>query len=155
MRPSRDEVLMEHAKLVAQRGTCERLQVGAVVAREGRILVSGYNGAPAGVPHCIHDCNCSPTAEMVKQFEHFKSCRKVNGCWESVHAEANAVAFAARYGMSLDGASLYCTDTPCVPCAQLIVNAGIIEVHYIREYRDERGLELLRTARLTIHQHES
>ena len=169
-RPSRDHVLMEHAKLVALRGTCSRLQVGAIVAREGRILVTGYNGAPAGLAHCDHDCRCPkvrcthgpqsfnpgcPHDQTGTGVQHQSNCPQVVACTTAVHAEANAIAFAARYGMSLDGGTLYCTDTPCIPCAQLMINAGLTEVHYIREYRDSRGLELLRAARLTVHQHES
>lgn len=150
MRPSRDENLMEHAHVVAKRGTCSRLQVGVIVARDGRILVTGYNGAPAGMDHCNHRCDC-PTREL----PHDAGCAFIEPCRASVHAEANAIAYAARWGISLEGSDMYCTDTPCVPCAQLMVNAGLVTVHFVRIYRDLRGLELLEEAGLGLHPHES
>lgn len=132
-RPDRDAVLMQHALLVAQRSTCSRLQVGAIIARNGRILSSGYNGAPAGMPHCHHDLI------------------DANPCTVAVHAEANAIAFAARHGTWVDGADLYTTDSPCLTCAQLIVNAGIATVHYHRPYRLTLGLDLLDHANVEVY----
>lgn len=125
-RPSRDWVMMRIAEVIALRSTCSRAQVGVVVAREGRVLVTGYNGAPAGMPHCEHGVNDSQ-----------------NGCMISVHAEANSIAFAARYGINLQGATLYTTLSPCLPCAQLILNAGIYEVVYGDSYRIQSGVNLL------------
>lgn len=144
-RPTRDQVLMEHAHVVAKRGTCSRLQVGVVVAREGRILVSGYNGAPAGMEHCDHACDC-PGSMSDLTHGHAEKCNSRQPCTESVHAECNAIAFAARYGISLEGAEMHTTDSPCLPCAQLMINSGIVRVRYLREYRRREGLELLRAA---------
>lgn len=122
---------MAHAALVAERGTCNRAKVGVVIARDGRILSTGYNGAPSGMPHCHHSLNSDP-------------------CTTAVHAEANAIAFAARHGVALEGAELHTTLTPCQPCAQLIINAGIVRVISFQPYRDQSGLKLLRAAGLKL-----
>jgi len=122
-RPTRADMLLTVAFTVAQRSTCTRLHVGAVASMDGRILVTGYNGAPAGTPHCTH-----PTAEP---------------CQRSVHAEANVVAYAARHGVSLAGSELYATDSPCYTCACLLINAGVSTVVFVRKYRDDSGIRLL------------
>lgn len=126
MRPSRDSILMDMAKLIATRSTCSRLHVGAVIARDGRVLVTGYNGAPAGLPHCVHE-----TTEP---------------CTVSVHAEVNAIAYAARWGIRIEGADLFTTHSPCIACSQLIVNSGIVRVVYNHEFRETDGLDMLRSA---------
>lgn len=126
-RPSMTQTLLSVATVMAQRSTCSLAHVGAVVARDGRILASGYNGAPATLPHCAH-------------------LPGEDSCPVSVHAEANAIAFAARYGVALENASLYCTHSPCLKCAQLIINAGIAAVFYRELHHNLRGLELLRGA---------
>ncbi len=123
VRPTRADVLLCVAYTIASRSTCTRLHVGAVAALDGRILATGYNGAPAGTPHCTHP--------------------KSEACQRSVHAEANVVAYAARHGVSLQGAELYCTDSPCYTCACLLINAGIGTVIFHRRYRDDSGLILL------------
>jgi dCMP deaminase len=121
--------LLGHAKLEAESGTCNRLQVGAVIARNFRIISTGYNGAAQGQPHC--DEMCYPDGPP---------------CKNAVHAEANAVAFAARYGYATDGAIIVSTDSPCLDCARLVINAGIKGVYYTREYRDLRPLKELQAA---------
>lgn len=127
-RPSRDNVLMEVARVFSFRGTCTRAYVGAVLAQEGRVIASGYVGAPAGSRHCL-DVGC-------EEGNH-------GGCTRTVHAESNAIAFAARYGVSTNKADLYTTTSPCNDCAKLIINAGIKRVIYHKAYRDPRGLRLL------------
>jgi dCMP deaminase len=131
-RPDIDETLMSMAALWSQRGTCNRAAVGVVVALEGRIISTGYNGAPAGMPHCDHDESFVPP------------------CTNAVHAEANAVAFAAKNGTAVDGATLYTTLTPCVACAQLIINAGIVRVVAHTPYRDLAGWTLLQDAGIEL-----
>lgn len=144
MRPTRDELLLEHAEIVARRGTCSRLQVGAVLARDGRLLVSGYNGAPAGMPHCNHTCTCGDSELM--RVPHWDGCPADGACTISVHAEANCIAYAARLGIPTLGADLVTTHSPCNACAQLIINAGIASVIYTWEYRLVEPLHLLRSA---------
>jgi dCMP deaminase len=125
---------MEIAHTMAQRSTCSRRHVGAVVARDGRVLVSGYNGAPKGMPHCEH-----PSRDDYG-----------TGCRIAVHAEANAVAFAARWGIRVEGADLFSTCVPCLACAQLIVNAGIVRVVAGEAYRDPAGENLLVSAGIEV-----
>ena len=143
---------MDTARLWAARSTCSRLHVGCVVARDSRILVTGYNGAPAGMEHCNHDCTCGDPRPSKKHGEqavsHRHGCNALQPCMISVHAEANAVSFAARYGMSLDGAILYTTHTPCRPCSMLIVNAGIAAVVWDIDYLRDDGLQLLEAGKV-------
>lgn len=143
MRPSREAVLMQSAALWALRSTCIRAQVGCVVARDGRSLVNGYNGAPAGMPHCEHpeDETNIGVGGGVRS-----SGKIIEGCRISVHAEANAVAYAARLGIRLEGAEMYTTLSPCVMCAMLIINVGIKVVYAAQIYRDPAGVELLGAA---------
>ncbi|AWY05230.1 deoxycytidylate deaminase [Gordonia phage Margaret] len=133
-RIERSAWLMELAHTVALRGTCSRLQVGALAVRGGQILSTGYNGAPAGLEHCYH----RPGA--------------IEPCFQSIHAEANAVACAARYGVSLEGATLYVTDAPCLSCAGLIINAGIDAIRFDRPYRDRTGIQRLYDAGLSVQE---
>lgn len=151
MRPSRDEVLLQHAELEALRGTCSRNQVGVVFAREGRVLISGYNGAPKGLPHCSHDCDCGiATSHKMERDPHDSDCSSLKPCSTAVHAESNAISFAARHGVRLDGSDMFCTVSPCLSCAHLIINAGVVRVVYSREYRDHSGLLLLNRAGIVI-----
>lgn len=133
MRPSRVETLMEVAEIFAHRSTCSRAHVGAVIAKDGRILATGYNGAPAGMPHCSHEGDRSDA-----------------GCKTAVHAEANAIAFAARHGVSLDGSELYTTLSPCLGCSQIIINSGIIRAYIKNEYRLKDGEILLKASGIDI-----
>lgn len=137
---------------VAMRGTCSRLQVGAVASKDGRILLTGYNGAPAGMPHCEHDCDCGYPGEGGLLFagKHLSDCASIQPCKIAVHAEANLIAYAARYGVELDGARLDCTDSPCLPCAQLMINAGFTEICFDRAYRDRSGELLLIQAGIKV-----
>lgn len=133
MRITRDQMLMEIAEVVAKRGTCSRLQVGAVISKGGRIITTGYNGAPAGLPHCDHI-----------------STTNTSGCKTAEHAERNAIAWAARHGLALDGAELHCTHAPCLDCARSIINAGIIRVFYLHPYRIVDGVDLLGDAGIRV-----
>lgn len=151
-RLSRDHVLMQCAEAFAQRSTCDRYppdsHVGVVIARDGRILVTGYNGAPAGMPHCDHTCDCptvGPTGKKIIRLEHVDDCpaNPLVHCTRAVHAEANAITWAARQGVSTLGADLFTTMSPCFSCAQLIVNAGIVRVVYAKPYRVTDGLAIL------------
>lgn len=134
-RISRDEMLMRVATVISGRGTCTRAYVGAVIALDGRIISSGYVGAPAGMPHCL---------------EIGDEIGPDGGCVRTVHAEANAIAWAARSGASTEEAELYCTHEPCLRCAQLLINAGISKVTYEHPYRNHDGLELLSIAGIDV-----
>ena len=128
-RPDRVTWLMSLALMVSKRSTCSRRQVGALAEKDGRVLVTGYNGAPSGFPHCIDREGCRLDER--------------GGCLDAVHAEANLIAFAAKHGISLEGATVYTTCAPCLDCAKLLINAGIKKVLYLEEYRDTRGKDLL------------
>lgn len=123
MRPMRDEYFLEIAGVVATRGTCPRLKVGAVIVSEdGHVVSTGFNGSPRHIEHCI-DVGCDVDAA-----EH---------CVRAVHAEANAIIQAAHSGHATKGAIIYCTHLPCRRCLGLIINAGIKEVVYINAYKME------------------
>ena len=149
-RPARDDILMGMARLVAYRSTCSRLQVGAVVARNGRSLVQGYNGAPAGMPHCEHGCTCGTPLNAMSAREHLSDCPVIRPCTIAVHAEANAIAYAAREGVTLDSSEMFTTHAPCLSCAQLIINAGILRVAYSFPYRVTDGLVLLAAGQVEV-----
>ena len=123
-RPSWEEYFLEIAKVVATRATCDRANVGAVIAKNKVILSTGYNGAPRGLPHC------DDVGHEI-----------VNGhCIRTIHAEANAVAQAARNGTSVEGATIYLTVSPCYDCFKMIINAGIKDVMYKEFYMSRYGL---------------
>lgn len=148
MRPTRDFALLQTASVWAERGTCSRAKVGCVISRDGRILVQGYNGAPAGLPNCDHDCHCGFSEPVYQPPEaHNLECSFRNtGCTIAVHAEANSIAFAGRVGVRLDGSQMHSTRVPCTNCAMLVINAGITRVAYIEDHRDMGGLDLLHRA---------
>lgn len=147
-RPTREEALMSVAEVFATRSTCSRAHVGVVIAREGRILTTGYNGAPAGMDHCDHssEYELHYDEETTRQLYGTMGKPPDRGCTVSVHAEANAIAYAARYGIGLEGAELYSTYVPCLPCAQLVINAGISKIFVKHLYRDKAGGQLLKAA---------
>lgn len=128
-------MLLQVAKAVAQRGTCSRLQVGAVFSRDGRIISTGYNGAPKGMPHCVHE-------DKTPLFDNI-STGVEPGCQIAEHAERNAIAYAARFGVALDGSELHVTHAPCLACARTVINAGITRVTFITPYRLTEGVDLL------------
>jgi dCMP deaminase len=155
-RPSRDDMLMDIALAAARRSTCSRAHVGAVISREGRPLSLGYNGAPSGMPHCDHSCDCYnyyPPADernLINSGVHEDGCKATQPCLISVHAEVNAIAFAARHGVATDQSELHMTLSPCWSCSQNIINAGIIRVVYDQPYRITDGLTLLRNAGIAV-----
>lgn len=154
LRPGRDETLMGTAFLWAKRSTCSRLHVGCVIHRDGRILVQGYNGAPAGLKHCSHACSCGFTIEdhlSRMPREHKSNCNSMQPCTRAVHAEQNAISYAARWGVELKGAAASVTHQPCMSCAQSVINAGIVSVDYVEPYRLKEGVDLLLEAGITVN----
>lgn len=135
MRISRDQMLMEMAIIASKRSTCKRKQVGAIIAMDGRPISIGYAGAPRGLPHCL-DVGCLPGPD--------------GGCIRTAHAEENAITFAARKGIATEGATLYCTVSPCPRCAGAIINAGIQKVEYLEEYRIREGIDKLVSADVQV-----
>jgi dCMP deaminase len=151
MRPPLDSTLMAIATVWEGRSTCSRNHVGVVIAKDGRHIGSGYNGAPAGMPHCEHievTYNLPATPPPPHIFPLAPANRK--GCVVSIHAEANAIAYCARDGISVLASTIYCTLSPCYSCSQLIIASGIARVVYLREYRDPDGLGLLRAAGILV-----
>lgn len=148
-RLSRDEMLLHHAKVASLRGTCSRLQVGAVFARDGRIIATGYNGTPKGRPHCNHECNCSAEGDLKYCLN---GCASKQPCLAAQHAERNGIDFAARHGLSLIDSELYATHMPCEQCAGSLLNVGIASLKYITEYRLTAGVEMLIDAGVQVLQ---
>jgi len=137
-RLSRPDLFMEVARLFAQRSTCQRGQVGAVIVRDRHIIAHGYNGAPSGMPQC-DEVGC-------------ETLEGVEGCVRTIHAEANAVAYAAKVGVNCYGATMYTTHEPCKKCAELIIQSGIGIVIYENPYRLGAG-DFLDSANVIVHQH--
>ena len=132
-RPNQDDYFMEIASVVAKRSTCLRNQVGALFVKDKRLLTTGYNGAPAGLPHC-EDVGCA--REGVASGTRHELCR-------AVHAEQNAIIQAALHGVSIEGATLYCTHQPCILCAKMMINAKVSRVVYAKSYPDDTALRFL------------
>jgi len=141
-RPSWDEYFMEITKLVATRSTCLRRQVGAVLVKDKKILTTGYNGAPSQLPHCL-DVGCLREQLGIPPGERHELCR-------GLHAEQNAIIQAAYHGVSIKGATLYCTNHPCIICAKMIINAGIERVVYLDGYPDPLAEEMLKESRVKV-----
>jgi len=129
-RPSWDEYFLDIAFTVAQRGTCDRAHVGAVIARDRRMLTTGYNGAPAGIQHC------DDVGHLMID----------NHCVRALHAEQNAIIQAALHGIGIQGSTCYVTHQPCITCAKMIINAGIVRVIYAGNYPDENSRQFLAEA---------
>jgi len=126
-RPSWDEYFMEIVNAVSKRGTCDRGRTGVVIARDKQVLVTGYVGAPIGFPHCDEE------GHVIKKTIH-EDGTITQHCVRTIHGEQNAICQAAKRGVSLDGATLYCKLAPCRVCAMLLVNCGIKRVVCQKKY---------------------
>ncbi|GAB2024707.1 deoxycytidylate deaminase [Lactovum odontotermitis] len=138
-RPTLDQYFMEIAQLTSSRGTCDRRFVGALVVKDRHVIATGYNGSVSGDVHCD---------EVGHKME--------NGhCIRTVHAEQNALIQCAKYGEATNGTSIYVTDFPCLICTKLIIQAGVAEIIYGREYGDtDYAKELLAGAGVKVRQFE-
>ncbi len=125
-------------ELVAQRSTCLRRHVGAVLVRDKRIITTGYNGAPVNIKHCL-DAGCLREQMGIPSGERHELCR-------GLHAEQNAIIQAAIQGVNIQGATLYCTNMPCAICTKMLINAGIIEIFYKEGYTDPLAADMLAEA---------
>jgi dCMP deaminase len=139
-RPELDDYFMRIAEVVASRSTCLRRKAGAVLVKDKRILSTGYNGVPKGLPHC-EDTGCP--RENYPSGTHHELCR-------AVHSEQNAIVQAAIHGVSIEGATLYCTHQPCTLCAKMLINAGIRRVVYREDYPDDGSLKFFEQAGLVV-----
>jgi dCMP deaminase len=131
-RPSWNEYFMSQVKAISNRATCSRGRCACIAVRDKRIIATGYAGSPAGLDHCDeagHDIRISITAEGVESLH----------CTRTVHAEQNVIIQAARFGQSLEGATLYCTMEPCRTCAMMVAGVGVVEV--IADYRYQAAEE--------------
>ncbi len=141
-RPSLDEYFLEIAFVVGKRATCLRNNVGAVIVRDKRILSTGYNGAPSGMEHCL-EIGCIRDMEKIPSGTRHEKCR-------AVHAEQNAIIQAAIHGVSIAGATIYCTHQPCILCTKMIINSNIKRVVYATLYPDTDSLEFFRDAGVEV-----
>ena len=142
-RPTWDEYFMKMAELTAQRSTCMRRHVGAVIVKDKHIVATGYNGAPRGIAHCDEKGGCLRQKMGVPSGQRHELCR-------ALHAEQNAIIQAATLGQSIENATIYITHQPCVICAKMIINAGIKRIVVKEGYPDELSVEILDEAGLKI-----
>lgn len=146
-RPSWGTYFMNITNLVAERSTCTRRAVGAVLVKDKRILSTGYNGAPTGLKHCL-EVGCLRERLGVESGKMHELCR-------GIHAEQNAIIQAAYHGVSVKGATIFCTNQPCSICARMIINAGIQKIYYQSGYADSLAKELLEEAGIELMQIDS
>lgn len=136
-RPNFDEVFMGIAYKWAERSTCLRRKVGAVIAKDSQQLTAGYNGAPRGMKHCAELGGCLREKLKIPSGQRHEICR-------GTHAEQNAITQAAKFGIDINEGTLYCNTHPCVICAKMIINAGISKVVYDSDYDDSLAKEMLK-----------
>ena len=141
-RPEWTDYFMDITRLVARRSTCIRRQVGAIVVKDKRILATGYNGVPTGLPHC-EDVGCIREQNKIPSGQRHELCR-------GLHAEQNTIIQAAFHGIRINGATLFCTTLPCSICLKMLINAGIREIFYEQGYPDDLAHSLLEKSDLTL-----
>jgi dCMP deaminase len=146
-RPSWDQYFLTITRQVAERSTCNRAKVGAVIVRDRSILATGYNGSPAGLPHCT-EVGCLIYSSTTPSGE------TEENCFRTIHAEINAIAQAARNGVSIQGADIYITHTPCIHCLKVLINTGIRRIYYERPYKLHTVEELLEHSDVTLQRVE-
>ncbi len=144
-----DKRFMELAELVSSWSSCyqENRQVGAVIVKNKRVLTTGYNGASSGIKSCKERGSC------IRRELNIPSGTRHEVCY-ATHAEQNAIIQAAKLGVCIDGATLYCTHQPCVICAKMIINAGIKRIVYKYGYPDDFSLRLLSDANVELVKYE-
>lgn len=142
-RISWDDYFMKMAYLASERSTCLRRSVGAIIVKEKKVMATGYNGAPKDTENCLDRGYCLRDKMGIPSGERHELCR-------GAHAEGNAIAQAAQFGIPVNGATVYCTNFPCVFCTKMIINAGISELVYEQGYPDELSKELLEESNVKI-----
>ncbi len=143
-RPTWDQYFTEITRLVSTRSTCIRRHVGAILVKDRNILATGYNGVPSGISHCA-DAGCIREQLNVPSGERHELCR-------GLHAEQNAIIQAAKHGVNIDGATLYCTTMPCVICTKMLINAGIKKVIFDDGYADELAIKMIAESGIDVVQ---
>jgi dCMP deaminase len=143
-RPDWDTYFLEIVELVSKRSTCCRRAVGSGLVRDHRILATGYNGAPSKLKHCL-DIGCLREQLKIPSGERHELCR-------GLHAEQNAVIQAALHGVNTKGSTLYCTNHPCVICAKMIINAGVVRIVIRDGYHDKLASQMLKEAGISVKQ---
>lgn len=143
-----DHRFMEMAQLVSTWASCyqEERKVGAVIVKDKRVMTTGYNGAPAGVGTCVERGECLRKKLGIPSGTRHEMCY-------AVHAEQNAIIQAAKLGVNIDGSTLYCTHQPCILCAKMIVNAGIMRVVYHSGYPDDFALDIFKEAGVLVERY--
>ncbi len=141
-RPDWDEYFLKIARLVSERSTCLRRNVGAILVKEKKILATGYNGAPAGITHC-EEAGCIRLEQNIPSGERHELCR-------GLHAEQNALLQAALHGNSVKAATLYATVQPCIICAKMLINAGIKDIVMMGGYPDKMAADFLEEAGIKV-----
>src|SRR6059058_444076 len=143
-RPSWHQYFMTITRQVAERSTCMRAKVGAVIVRDKNILATGYNGAPAGMLHCT-DAGCLIYESKTPNGETEQNCFRI------IHAEMNVIAQAAKNGSSIKDGAIYITHTLCIHCLKVLVNTGIKDIFYLKSYKLHTFAELLRYTQVHLH----
>ena len=139
IRPNWDEYFIKIAALVSERSTCLRHHVGAIIVKDRRILTTGYNGAASNTKDCL-ELGCLRDEQKIASGERHEICR-------AIHAEQNAIIQAGKHGENVEGGTIYCTHSPCIICAKMIVNAGIKKIVTYANYPDIGGVkDLLKEA---------
>jgi dCMP deaminase len=141
-RPEFDEYMLKVAAVVGERSTCRRHHMGAVAVKDMHILTTGYNGAPSGAKDCL-ELGCLRDELGIPSGTRQEICR-------AIHAEQNVIIQAGLHGVSLAGATVYCTHTPCVLCAKMLVNAKIKRFVTFGKYADDQFIELFREAGIEV-----
>jgi dCMP deaminase len=140
-----DKRFMQVAELVSSWSSCirDKRQIGAVIVKNKRIITTGYNGASSGIESCFDKGSCIRNENDINSGQRHELCY-------ATHAEQNAIIQAARIGVSIEGATLYCTHQPCAICAKMIINAGIVRIVFQNGYPDEFAMKLLIEAGIEI-----
>jgi dCMP deaminase len=141
-RPDWDQYFMKITRDVAERSTCLKRKVGAIVVKDHRVLSTGYNGAPKNIEHCSK-AGCLRKKLKVPSGQRHELCR-------GLHAEQNAIIQAAVHGVKIDGATMYCTFQPCIICVKMMINAGIKKLIYGGDYPDKLALKMLKESKMKV-----
>jgi dCMP deaminase len=138
------DIYLNLAFMLAKKSTCRRGYAGCVVTRNGRIISTGYNGSPPKAKECLDLITCRQKGSIIEMVDPYLTYKEyeiqTEGCFDSIHSEANALGFCAKNGIATDGAIVYITKEPCKSCAQLLVSSGVKTVYYVEEYRNHDGL---------------